>query len=110
MRGFFEPLMGEFWFETAREHVQKKEPFLISGLVDGAQSHVASALTLLEDRPSVIVASNEVKAKEIYEDLLFYLGSDVTYFPAKDPLFYSADARGLAIEEKRLAFFRELSE
>ncbi len=110
MRGFFEPLRGEFWFETALEHVEKKEPFLVSGLVDGAKTHTAFSIASIQERPSVIVAPNEVNAREIYEDLAFYKGSDVTYFPAKDPLFYSVDSKGLAIEEKRLSLLRELTE
>ena len=49
----------------------------------------------------MIVTADENKAKEWVENYRFF-GEDAVYFPAKDPLFYSADVHGNAIAKERL--------
>lgn len=110
MQGLWEPIRGEEWAQTALEHIEKKRPFLLSGAGDSVQNHLISAFSYFTGRPSVVVTSNEMKAKEVYEELKFYAPKGCWYFPAKDPLFYRADVRGLAIEEDRMKVFQALRE
>ena len=110
MQGLWEPIRGEAQIQTALEHIEKKEPFLLSGAGDSVQNHLISAFSYFTQRPSIVVASNEMKAKEIYEELKFYDPKGCWYFPAKDPLFYRADVRGLAIEEDRMKVLQALRE
>ena len=108
MQGLWNPIRQEEWAVTALEHIEKHEPFLISGTGDSVQNHLIAAFSGFTQRPAVVITSNEMKAKEVYGELKFYFPKACWYFPAKDPLFYSADVRGLAIEEDRMKVFQAL--
>lgn len=92
------------------DHVAAKEPFLLSGAGDQVQVHIAALMQYLSERPVMIVAPTELRAKEIAEEMTFYGKEGVYYFPSKDPLFYGADSKGLAIEEQRLKLIRMLTQ
>ena len=110
MQGLWNPIRQEEWAQTALEHIEKQEPFLISGTGDSVQNHLIAAFSGFTERPAVVITANEMKAKEVYGELKFYFPKTCWYFPAKDPLFYSADVRGLAIEEDRMKVFQALRE
>lgn len=78
-------------------------PVLVSGCTDGAKAHLVSTFKGKKKRGNykIIVTADENKAKEWAENYQFF-GGDVIYFPAKDPLFYSADVHGNAIAKERL--------
>lgn len=78
-------------------------PVLVSGCTDGAKAHLVSTFKGKKKRGNykIIVTADENKAKEWVENYQFF-GGDAIYFPAKDPLFYSADVHGNAIAKERL--------
>ena len=91
-------------FEQIKTGLENNQgPVLVSGCTDGAKAHLVSALRGKKKRGSykVIVTADENKAKEWVENYRFF-GEDAVYFPAKDPLFYSADVHGNAIAKERL--------
>ncbi|MBS7006859.1 transcription-repair coupling factor [Anaerostipes sp.] len=78
-------------------------PVLVSGCTDGAKAHLVSTFKGSRKRGDykIIVTADENKAKEWAGNYRFF-GGDAIYFPAKDPLFYSADVHGNAIAKERL--------
>lgn len=78
-------------------------PVFVSGCTDGAKAHLVSTLPREKKRGNykVVVTADESRAKEWAENYRFF-GGDAVYFPAKDPLFYSADVHGNAIAKERL--------
>ena len=110
MKGIFEVLRSYSGPQKICEHIEKNEPVLVYGAGDAAQNYAAAALASVTERPLVILTANELKAKTVWEDMNYYTGGQALLFPAKDPLFYSADVRGLAIEKDRMQVFRQLRE
>nr|MBQ8253171.1 transcription-repair coupling factor [Lachnospiraceae bacterium] len=55
----------------------------------------------------IIMAADDVKAKEIYEDYLFF-DKNVVLFPAKDYIFFQADIRGREMTRERMICFRNI--
>ncbi len=108
MQGLWEPIRQETWMQTALDHIDRQEPFLLSGAGDSVQNHLIAACLGFTGRKAVVITANEMKAKEVFEELSFYAPKTCYFFPAKDPLFYSADVRGLAIEEERMKVFEAL--
>ncbi|MCF0134984.1 MAG: transcription-repair coupling factor [Lachnospiraceae bacterium] len=92
----------------ALEHIHASEPFLLSGAGDQVQNHLSAAFSSFTGKPVMIIAPTELRAREIAEEISFYDKEGTWFFPSKDPLFYSADARGIAIEDRRLRLFRTL--
>jgi transcription-repair coupling factor (superfamily II helicase) len=65
---------------------------------------------LSSDHPiKLILTYNDLKAKEIYEDMKLY-DRNIYLYPAKDIIFYSADIRGNAIVTERLKILKALIE
>ena len=61
-----------------------------------------------DKRIRLVITHNEVRAKELVEDLKLY-DHDVMYYPAKDLIFYSADVHGSAIVAERLKAIQALA-
>ena len=110
VRGIFKPLESLPAYNTMVQRVQKREAVLVSGAGDPVQNHISAALTERLGTMGVVITANETKAKEVWEDMKFYFPGQAMFFPAKDPLFYSADVRGLAIEEERIRVFKAMLE
>ncbi len=114
MQGIMNSLAGSGGYKAALAAAEAGVSALVYGAGDGVQTHLSCALALELGRPLVIVTANELKARAVLEDVKLYFREegrhDPLFFPAKDPLFYQADVRGLAIEEGRMKVFRLLQE
>jgi transcription-repair coupling factor (superfamily II helicase) len=68
----------------------------ISGCIDTQKVHIASAIGSAYNFV-LMVTSDEIKARKIVEDALFF-NKNVVYYPAKDAIFYNADISGNQIQ------------
>lgn len=110
MKGIYDPIRSLSSYQAIQARVSRKEPVLVSGVGDSVQNHLGAAL--IDDRGamSVIITANDMKAREVYEDMKYYYAGQTLFFPAKDPLFYSADVHGSVIEEERIRVLKSLAE
>ena len=83
-----------------------KTPIQITGCIDSQKCHFMAGIGEAYSN-RLIVTYNELKAKEIYEDLKLY-DKNVYFYPAKDIIFYSADIHGNAIVAQRLRILKRL--
>ena len=73
-------------------------PVLVSGCTDTAKWHLTSLIGNHKKKQfKIIIVPDENKARQWVEASHFF-GEKVQYIPAKDPLFYTADVHGNAIE------------
>ncbi|WP_425516065.1 transcription-repair coupling factor [Anaerolentibacter hominis] len=101
------PLEGLSEFQIIREQVQKQNlPISVSGCIDSQKCHLMYGLGE-GFQYRVIVAANELKAKEICEEYRLY-DKKAVFYPAKDIIFYSADVHGNAIVAERMKVIRSL--
>ncbi|MDD5936851.1 MAG: transcription-repair coupling factor [Clostridiales bacterium] len=109
MKTFVAPLQEYKEFNDIVEAISLKQyPLLVSGCIDSQKCHIMYALS--ENYPfRLIITYNDIKAKEIYEDMRLYDRS-VYLYPAKDIIFYSADIRGNAIVTERMKILKALIE
>lgn len=77
-----------------------------TGCVDSQKLHMAYGLS---DgfRYKIIVTFSDLKAREIFEDYQFY-DREVTWYPAKDLIFYQADIHGNQLVTERMKALRKL--
>ncbi len=83
-------------------------PVLATGVVDAQKCHIISALSEGLDGSSLIITNSELKAKEIYKDLKFFLKDKVRLYPSKDTIFYWADVKSLDIIKERFGIISEI--
>ncbi len=109
MRAFLEPLRS--MEEISRLEAQlKKEPGIrmISGCIDSQKPHLMYGIGS-DFQNKIIVTFHEQRAREIYEEYLFFDKSAV-YYPAKDILFYQSDLRGNVLTRERISALRQIAE
>ena len=82
-------------------------PILVTSLTDAAKSHLAFCVGSDTKRPVVIITYNELRAKEIVEDMSYFCG-EALYYPPKDIIFYSADVHSQDILKKRFRVLNSL--
>ena len=112
MKTFEEPLQDcneyNLLMEQLKKDDKKQKAFQITGCLDSQQVNFMSGIAK-EYSYSVVVTHSEKRAREIYEDFLLYT-KDVSYYPAKDFIIYSADIHGTLTIRERLNTIRRLVE
>ena len=94
-------------YRTALECIGKgKLPMHISGCIDTQKCHFIYGLSK-DISWKVVIAQNEIRAREIAEDFLMF-DRDAFYYPARDVIFYNADIHGNAISVERLKVIKAL--
>ncbi len=78
----------------------------IAGCMDSQKTHLIYGLSQGK-KYRLILAANELKAREIYEDYRFF-DPGVLYYPAKDLIFFSADVHGNFLVKERMQVIRAL--
>ena len=100
MKAFRAPLYELGEFEEIREKLKKNTGVLqVTGCIDSQKAHFIAGLG--EGMPvRVIVAPNDLRAKEIYENYRVF-DRNALLFPAKDFIFFQADVHSNLLEQQR---------
>jgi len=81
---------------------ENKFPITINGVLGSAKAHLISALHAHTKKSCVILTSNELNTKRIYEDIKNFGIENVRMYPSKDVFFYNAEAYSFDIIDKRI--------
>ncbi|MCL1883624.1 MAG: transcription-repair coupling factor [Defluviitaleaceae bacterium] len=76
--------------------------FWLNNAVNAQKWHFASAVLSEARRPALIIAPSELKAKEIYEDMYYFMRENCSVYPGRDLIFYAADVKSPEITRQRL--------
>ena len=109
MKAFLTPLQGFAEFEQIKEKSKTNKGILqVSGCMESQKSHLMYGLSGIAPY-RLILAEDERRAREIYEDYRFY-DSKVYSYPAKDLLFFQADIHGNLLIRQRMKVIKALLE
>lgn len=109
MKAFLTPLQGLAEFEQIKEKSKTNKGILqVSGCMESQKSHLMYGLSGIEPY-RLILAEDERRAREIYEDYRFY-DRKVYSYPAKDLLFFQADIHGNLLIRQRMKVIKALLE
>lgn len=101
MKTFLQPLSQLAEMEEIVRSCKKNTGILqISGCIESQKAHLMYGLSGIFPY-KLIIAEDEKRAKEIYEDYRFY-DKNVYYYPAKDFLFFQADIHGNLLIRQRM--------
>ena len=109
METFVNPLKGLAEYEEIRRNVRDNRGILqVTGCLESQKAHWLYGLSDLY-KNCLVVAEDDQKAKEFFEDYRFYQ-PDVLLYPAKDLLFYYADIQGNLLTKQRMRVIRKILE
>ena len=109
MKAFLTPLQGLAEFEQIKEKSKTNRGILqVSGCMESQKSHLMYGLSRIAPY-RLILAEDERRAREIYEDYRFY-DKKVYSYPAKDLLFFQADIHGNLLIRQRMKVIKALLE
>lgn len=109
MKTFLTPLQGLAEFEQIKEKSKTNKGILqVLGCMESQKSHLMYGLSGIAPY-RLILAEDERRAREIYEDYRFY-DRKVYSYPAKDLLFFQADIHGNLLIRQRMKVIKALLE
>ncbi|NMA85195.1 MAG: transcription-repair coupling factor [Epulopiscium sp.] len=109
MNSFLQPLYELPAFQESNGMIVKnKTPIWCSGVLESQKTHWIYGMVQKQKRPAIIITYTELRCREIYEDLSFFMDEDIVMYPAKDLLFYHADVHSHDIVRQRLIILEKL--
>ncbi len=103
MDGFVKILENLADFEEICGGLAKgQSPLSVMGVGDSVRAHIAFSVCRKLKKTPIFITSTEAQAKILTEDLKFFYGGNVLFFPTKDLLFYDIEASANDIKKKRL--------
>ncbi len=108
MKAFREPLRELGEVEEIREKLRKNTGVLqVTGCIDSQKAHLIDSLGE-ETSHRVIVAADDLRAREIYENYKVF-DHNVLFFPAKDFIFFQADVQSSLLMQQRIEVWKALA-
>lgn len=109
MKALMQPLEDIAGFSELKKSLKGNQGLLVvSGCLESQKAHMIAGLS--QEIPCrLLVAENELKAKELYEDFRLY-DPEVLLYPAKDLIFYQADIQGNLLTQQRMRVIQALLE
>ena len=107
MKALTEPLKSLSGFSDLVKATEKEAGlYSITGCIDAQKPHMIHACG---NGNKIVVTFHEQKAKELYQEYLFY-DKDAVYYPAKDVLFYQSDIRANVLTAERIRALKAIRE
>ncbi len=109
MNGFFKILDSLADFEEIIGGLKKNEsPVSVTGVSDSVRAHLVFCVSKKLKKSSLVIAPNQLRAKQIFEDMRFFFGEEVLFFPERELMFYDIEAAANDIKKKRLDVIEKL--
>ncbi|MGH4049928.1 MAG: transcription-repair coupling factor [Clostridium sp.] len=110
LSGLMKPLKESNQFKEILKNIEKKVyPIGVYGLSESAKNYLVNGVYEQLDKSILILTHSDVEAKNIYEDLSFYV-NDVYYFPTREMGFYNADAVSGDLRWERLKVMKKITQ
>ncbi|HHW00335.1 MAG TPA: transcription-repair coupling factor [Clostridiaceae bacterium] len=107
----FEPLLEICEYNKILDSIRNGiMPLNITGPADSQKAHISSAVCRHLERRGLFVAFNEMQARRMYEDISYFLGEGVLYFPSKEVIFHDIEAKSNDAVYERLEVLNRLIE
>lgn len=105
--GLMQPLVNNEKFLKILSYIDKQKLFEVQGLSDSSKSYLLSSIYEETKGSLVVIADNDIEAKNIYEDLNLFC-TNVFYLPSKEMVFYNVDAISGDLRWERLKVIKEI--
>ena len=105
------PMQGSLDYMQLLSNIKaNKSPIALYGLNDTQKSHIAYGIHEEIKGQVCIVTYNEIEARQLHEDLKFYVGEKAVFIPSKEILFYNMEAASESVQEERMKAIEKILE
>lgn len=109
MNIFYDFLKENKNFNKLKNYISDNNtPVLATGVIDTQKAHLIAGMSEEYDNSTLVITNSELKAKEIYNDLKFFMKDKVMLYPSKDVIFYWADVKSLDIIKQRFEIISKI--
>ncbi|WP_315117238.1 transcription-repair coupling factor [uncultured Clostridium sp.] len=110
LSGVLKPLLDSPEFKVIKDNIEEeKYPIGVYGISESSKSYILEGIYSQTDKPVLILTSSDVEARNIQEDLFFYV-PEAYYFPTKEVVFYNIDAISGDLRWERLKIIKNILE
>lgn len=103
MNYLIDPLLDINEYNQILDAVRKGlMPLSITGPSDSQKAHISGAICKHLEKKGLFVAFNEMQARRIFEDMSYFMGEDVLYFPSKEIMLHDIEAKSYEAVYQRL--------
>ncbi|MCL1846264.1 MAG: transcription-repair coupling factor [Defluviitaleaceae bacterium] len=92
----------------SRKSSDTRGTFWLNGTTAAQNRHFTAGILRETRLPALIIAPSELRAKEIYEDMYYFMRENCGVFPSRDLIFYAADVKSPEITRQRLRVLDKL--
>lgn len=85
-----------------------KTPISVSGATGSEKNQLIYSFAENTGKKALVIASDELSAKEIYADISYMSGENVLFFRAKEYVFYDVDVSAREIEAERISVIKNI--
>ncbi len=104
MTSFIDPLLELDEFKQILSSIRNHTRSLsITGPSESQKAHISCALCSQCGQKGIFVAFNEMQARRLFEDFIYFLGEDVVFFPTKEIMLYDVEAKSYDTVYQRIA-------
>ncbi|KOA18780.1 transcription-repair-coupling factor [Clostridium homopropionicum DSM 5847] len=108
LKGLMQPLMENEKFNNVMNRIHNNQfPIEITGVLESGRGYLINGIYEKENSSIFIFTNSDVDAKNLYEDLSFYI-PNTYYFPTKQVVFYNIYAISGDLRWERLKVIREM--
>ncbi|MCX8129847.1 MAG: transcription-repair coupling factor [Clostridia bacterium] len=111
MNYMINPLLEIEEYKEVLDSIKKyTRPLNINGPSDSQKIHLAYSICRHSGCKGVYIAFNEMQARKMYEDLMFFLGDEVVFFPAKEIMLHDIEAKSYDSVFQRIKALERIAE
>lgn len=88
--------------------IEGESPIVYHEIGETSKSHLIYGMVKDVSPTALVITYSDTQANKLYEDLSFFLGENIMYFPAQPTLYYFVDAHSPEISIERIKVLRAL--
>lgn len=96
------------YIQGKKSLIKGESPIVYHEIGETSKSHLIYGMVKDITNSALVITYNDSQANQLYEDLSFFLGNNIMYFPSQPTLYYFVDAHSPEISIERMKVLKAL--
>ena len=110
MEEIFKQMLNKMpgYIQGKKSLIKGESPIVYHEIGETSKSHLIYGMVKDITNSALVITYNDSQANQLYEDLSFFLGNNIMYFPSQTTLYYFVDAHSPEISIERMKVLKAL--